>query len=109
MGRPLRLSFIRKQEHKQSYVPIGTDDSQARNHALDIRPLFSYALLMTFPTSFQVTVVACKGCSALVPTTRALPPEAIAVLCQLCKQHRPYRPRDVLLGSSCFRLRVGVL
>jgi hypothetical protein len=45
-----------------------------------------------------------------VPTiTRALPPEAIAVVCPLCKEHRHYRPSEVFLGSPSFRLRAGVL
>jgi hypothetical protein len=78
--------------------------------ALAIRLLFSYALPMPVPTPICVPVVACKGCSALVPTaSRALPPEAVAVLCPLCKEHRQYRPSEVFLGSPSFRLRAGVL
>ncbi len=77
---------------------------------LEIRLFFSYALLMPVPTPIRIPVVACKGCSALVPTaTRSLPPEAVAVLCPLCKEHRQYRPSEVLLGSPSFRLRTGVL
>jgi hypothetical protein len=65
---------------------------------------------MPSPTPIRVSVVACKGCSALVPTAiRTLPLEAVAVLCPLCKEHRQYRPSEVFLGSPSFRLRAGTL